>query len=115
MHLKEDLIELENKNIISNVISNNELYLFEDEIQKFYKKNISKYILLFRASRDGYDSLSFHNKCDGKKNTIILVKTMDGIRFGGFTDLVWNKNHTYNMVKIPQIMELFHHLMITSL
>ena len=30
--------------------------------------------LLYRASRDGFSANEFHKRCDGKKNTITLVK-----------------------------------------
>ena len=97
--LKNNIIKLKipsnnnNKIINSKIIDNDELYLIEDEIQKIYNKNISKYELLFRASKDGFRATDFHNKCDGENNTLILVKTTNGRRFGGFTDFPWNNKN----------------------
>ena len=34
----------------------------------------AKLTLLYRGSRDGFLSSDFHEKCDGKTNTIALVK-----------------------------------------
>ena len=84
-----------NKKIIINskIINNNELYLIEDEIQLLYQKNITKYELLFRATKDGFRAIDFHNKCDGENNTITFVKTSNGRRFGGFTEYPWNNNN----------------------
>ena len=36
-------------------------------------------------------SLNFHTRVDGIKNTLTLVKTKKGIRFGGFTSEIWNQ------------------------
>ena len=58
--------------------------LKNNEILK--KKNII-YKLLYRASRDGND---FHNKCDNIMGTLSIVKTTKGMRFGGYTEKMWN-------------------------
>ena len=49
------------------------------------KKNFSRFIvkmikgkrlnLIYRASRDGFKSSNFHEKCDGKENTITFIKS----------------------------------------
>jgi hypothetical protein len=31
--------------------------------------------LLYRGTRDGFTAKSFHEKCDGKENTITIIKT----------------------------------------
>ena len=54
-------------------------------------KNISL-ILLYKASRDGDKAKDFHSKCDNFKNTLILIKTKKGLRFGGFTCQKWDGN-----------------------
>ena len=96
-NIKNDIQQLKNNNnkIISKIIRNDELYLIENEIRKLFGKNITKFEPLFRASRDGYRALDFHNKCDGEINTIIFVKSKGGKRFGGFTRLSWNKKDRY--------------------
>ena len=72
--IKKDIDNLKiNKNkklINSGIIRTDELFLIEGEIKKTYNKNVKKYELLFRASRDGYGSANFHKKCDGEINTI---------------------------------------------
>lgn len=42
--------------------------------------------LVYRASRDGADAQSYHTKCDGKVNTITVVQTAKGSKFGGYTE-----------------------------
>lgn len=53
------------------------------------KKNII-YKLLYRATKDGNSAESFHKKCDNIKGTLIIIKTTKGIRFGGYTECLWN-------------------------
>ena len=40
--------------------------------------------LLYRASRDGYSSYEFHNRCDNEGPTITVIKSDHGKVFGGF-------------------------------
>lgn len=54
--------------------------------------------LLYRASVDGFDGSQFHAKCDGKKKTIVIVKSSAGNVFGGYTtwtqDNKWHRDGT---------------------
>ena len=49
-----------------------------------------KFIPLFSTSRNGDSASDFHSKCNGKSNSLVLVKTKTGKRFGGFTSLHWS-------------------------
>ena len=94
----EQLNKIKTSNIDSQILKlydSNELNLIEKGVQKNLKKKINKYTLLFRASRDGYRASNFHSKCDGKTNTVTLVETMTGRRFGGFTDDQWDQSSSY--------------------
>ena len=55
-------------------------------------KTILDMNLIYRASRDGDSSKSFHTYCDGKENTLIFIKERNGRRFGGFANKEWNSN-----------------------
>ena len=48
--------------------------------------------LLFRASRDSFDSRTFHSKCDNKGPTVTVVKKGANI-FGGFTEISWTSKN----------------------
>ncbi|ETO28055.1 hypothetical protein RFI_09075 [Reticulomyxa filosa] len=41
--------------------------------------------LLFRASKDGFDSNSFHRKCDNKGATVVIIQSSMGNVFGGYS------------------------------
>jgi len=79
----------------SHILKLNELFLIQKGVKKKLNKNIKKYNLLFRASIDGYGASNFHSKCDGKSNTVTLVETTTGRRFGGFTDAQWDQSNNY--------------------
>ncbi|EFC44192.1 predicted protein [Naegleria gruberi] len=53
----------------------------------------TKWKLIYRGSKDGYESNDFHRKCDDKGSTFIIVKTKEDEIFGGYTTQTW---------KIPQ-------------
>ncbi len=52
-------------------------------------------ILLYRATRDGFEASAFHAKCDGKANTVTIIKTNGNYVFGGYTAAKWNSIRTY--------------------
>jgi hypothetical protein len=55
----------------------------------------SKGILLYRATRDGFNGEAFHSKCDGKRNTITIIKSHLNYVFGGFASSAWNSSEVY--------------------
>ena len=69
-----------------------------DFVKETIKENLNlnkkieeiKFIPLFSTSTDGDSASQFHSKCDGKSNSLVLVKTKAGKRFGGFTSLHWS-------------------------
>ena len=56
---------------------------------------IKEYRLLFKGKRDGFGSKDFHSKCDNKSYTVSFVKSKEGRRFGGFTDVEWDQSYNY--------------------
>ncbi len=48
--------------------------------------------LLWRGSRDGFDAETFHRLCDGKANTVTVIKNTNGFIFGGFTSIPWSSS-----------------------
>jgi len=51
--------------------------------------------LLWRGSRDGFDAATFHRLCDGKPNTVTVIKNTNGFIFGGFTSIPWRLTGGY--------------------
>lgn len=49
--------------------------------------------LLYRQSRDKSAAASLHTKCDGKCNTVTIIKDSAGNVFGGFNDTAWSRSN----------------------
>jgi hypothetical protein len=55
-----------------------------------------KWSLLYRATRDGFGSRSFHSKCDGHSNTLTILKAKESqFIFGGFTAVQWDSSSVW--------------------
>jgi hypothetical protein len=59
------------------------------QIMKWTKKGNWK--LLYRGSRDGFEASSFHEKCDKKGETVVIINS-NGQLFGGYTPNSWNSS-----------------------
>lgn len=51
-----------------------------------------RYSLLYRGSRDGMSPSAFHQQCDGKGPTLVLIRCDEGSVFGGYTDASWDSD-----------------------
>ena len=86
-HQEEDDVKEVKGDIIHDM---NELEMIKKKINKENKRIIIN--LLYKASADSDSAAVFHNKCDEANNTIVLVETKDGKRFGGYTTKSWKGN-----------------------
>ena len=81
--------------LINTVILKNE-YKKQNTLINWIKqktgKNINKFILLFRKSKNGNYSSDFHKFCDNKGPTLSLIKIKNDIIIGGFTPLNWKND-----------------------
>ena len=85
-----------NSNEKSTIIDNNlELNLLSNKIRILYPGKNVIYNLLYRKSRDGGKESIFHQKCDKIRGTLIIIKTKEGIKFGGYTNESWEGNNVY--------------------
>ena len=55
--------------------------------------------LLYRTSRDGETSQSFHAKCDNKGCTITIIETTDGHIIGGYSNTPWSSSTRWSGAK----------------
>ncbi|EGG19349.1 hypothetical protein DFA_02136 [Cavenderia fasciculata] len=49
--------------------------------------------LIYKATKDGFEAKSFHDKCDGKGATITFIKSIEGEVFGGYNSQSWNSDN----------------------
>lgn len=74
--------------ILSDIIYDISDYdLFNKRLLRHNKRSV--YNLIFKATIDGDKADAFHNVCDQYNNTLVLIKTDKGRRFGGFTYEKW--------------------------
>jgi len=77
------------------------------------KKNIT-YKLLYRATKDGNNMQTFHNKCDNIMGTLTIIKTTKGMRFGVIPNkygmMITRKEWKEKMVKMFAFVSLWIYL-----
>ena len=80
------------RNLDSLVLGDNEKY--NKTLKNWINPNMKiKAELLYRLTRDGDEFQTFHNLCDNKGITLLLVKLIDGNILGGYITKDWD-NHS---------------------
>jgi hypothetical protein len=72
----------------SQLINEDEIEVLRTWISEGNNKNVN-FKLLFRSSVHGRTGRDFHRKCDNRGHTITIIKATNGMRFGGYTTLLW--------------------------
>ena len=72
----------------SNIVNKEE----QKAIYNWFDKKPKNIKLLLDSKKDGDRTSTFYEKCGGKSPTLILVKTKDGNKFGGYTSIPWKNN-----------------------
>ena len=78
----------------SAIIKGDEKNFIFREIENKMNKKIKEIKKLYQATKDGGDPKIFHLKCDNIPNTLVLIKSEDNKRFGGFTPIPWSSNNS---------------------
>ena len=95
--IKDDLSYKMFDSIHSKIFkSNKEISFLLNHIENSLNQKIKNIELIYRCSKDGDNSKRFHSLCDGKENTLTIVTTSVGKRFGGFTTKEWNSFGNYS-------------------
>lgn len=58
------------------------------------EENVGEINLLYRASQNNFSVQRFHDLCNKKSNTLVLVKNSKNFIYGGFTPCSWESNET---------------------
>ena len=71
-----------------------ESIISEEKYDSYLKEWVGdyKWRLLYRASEHGYRAESFHDYCDNKGSTLVVIKSSGGWIFGGYTTRSWSGN-----------------------
>jgi hypothetical protein len=82
-----------NDSIISQILEGEQQLLELIELCEFSPSD--KWSLLYRGTRDGFGAKDFHSKCDGKSNTLTIIKAKASSNiFGGFSSASWDSSNT---------------------
>ncbi|GBB96610.1 hypothetical protein RclHR1_00280002 [Rhizophagus clarus] len=82
------IITIQHAEIISKWIDRLEI---TDELRNSYE-----FKLIFRASRDGFTSKQFHEKCDNQSRTVTIIKVKDSNEIlGGYNPIIWESVHYF--------------------
>ena len=87
--------------IKTKISQNNDIFLMNEEekflISNWIEENSKKeFKLIFKSSLNDDLIKTFHEKCDNKNNTLIIIKSSKGKKFGGYNPLLWNISDKYN-------------------
>ena len=96
-NIKNILIKKNQSDETNNKIENLNSLICNEEDNKIIKNYINpnqliKAQLLYRLSRDGNSIQKFHELCDNKGATLVLYRTQNGMKLGGFSPLSWDTN-----------------------
>ena len=64
-----------------------------NKIQEKLKKG-AKFKIIYKAAELGDKASTFHQKCDNIEMSLVIIETIKGVRFGGFTTKPWEGNCT---------------------
>ena len=92
--IHENSVESWDSKIISNCV---EFDFIINYLKNELNKEITNSIRIYRATEDGDKADDFHRLCDGNTNLIILIKTKDGKKFGGYTSIGFNNYNQSNL------------------
>ncbi len=92
IHCEDDTIRIKIKYFIENP-SNFflETLLLDNQYDHYFTEWFGDYSwkLIYRASEHEFTTSSFHEYCNDKGPAIVIVKSIDGWIFGGYTSKEW--------------------------
>ena len=67
--------------------------LIADWVNETIKADRVALNLIYRGSRDGYTAKNFHEKCDNRGPTVVIVENTIGNKFGGYAAVSWTSGN----------------------
>jgi hypothetical protein len=75
-------------------------------LDKWFEKKPKGFELLYKGGTDGFKCTNFHSKCDNKGATLVVIKSIQGNIFGGFSLKPWNQSSVYSYDKDSWLFSL---------
>jgi hypothetical protein len=76
------------------------------QLQQMLEIKAKKATLLYRGSQDGFMARDFHSRCDNLSDTLTVVKSTSGHKFGGYTNQKWNNTSAQKKRNVGIIFSL---------
>ena len=91
---KEKLETIKNENLLkeSTILSYEQKQIVSNWILPNSEK---RFTLLYKLTKDGSNCSDFHNKCDKKGPTLVIIQSNTGYKFGGYTTADWDQSSSY--------------------
>ena len=91
-------IQITNNIVDSKIANDKEIDFIANYLRKtgLFKNKKVNFNLLYRGTRDGDNTINLHQKCDKYKNVIIFMKSEQGNRYGGFSNIGWESREKDN-------------------
>jgi hypothetical protein len=70
-------------------------------------KEVSSKTLKYQATKDGFEALKFHEKCDGITRLLVVVKNKNNYIFGGFTTVAFHSTSNAYVASTDKASFLF--------
>ena len=73
-------------------------HIVSQQYDEYLRKWFGTYygwMLIYRASEHDYTASSFHEYCDDRGPTLVVIKSSEGWIFGGYTTQSWSENGIY--------------------
>ena len=81
---------------LSKILNDDDINL----LKSWLPNKQSKINLIFDTTKDGDSASTFHNKCDGKSPTLVIIKSNTNNKFWGYVTASWNSNNN-NAINAP--------------
>ncbi|CAF2666924.1 unnamed protein product [Rotaria sp. Silwood2] len=59
------------------------------KLNEFYSKTNQKWVLIYKASCDGFDTNAFNSRCNNQGPTMTIIQSKNNYLFGGYTAIPW--------------------------
>lgn len=64
-------------------------------LNDFYGVSDQRWDLIYQATRDGFESTTFHRLCDYQGPTMVVIRSTEGYLFGGYASKSWSPTAGY--------------------
>ena len=94
-NLKKEIKEIKELPNKPSIMKENEFDFIKKELNYKLNKEVKGLKKLYQARIDGDAAYIFHSKCDKIPNTLVIIESAEGRRFGGFVTKTWESTSQF--------------------